>query len=111
MTVYLAVFGIMGLMAAVGGFVHSAIQVYFNPVLLLGKNLNVLAAVIMGGASVRGGKGTVLGTLLGVILVGLISQALVYLKIPTVWMDAFVGTFLILFAVYQTLESRERKAI
>lgn len=111
LTVYLAVFGILGLMSAVGGFVHSAIQSYFNPVLLLGKNLGVLAAVIMGGASIRGGKGTVLGTLLGVIIVGLISQALVYLAIPTVWMDAFVGTFLILFAVYQTIENRERKVI
>ena len=74
----------------------------------MGKNMQVLAAVIMGGASIKGGKGTVIGTILGVLLVGIINQSLVYLKIPTAWMDAFVGTTFIAFAIYQTLESRTK---
>jgi ribose/xylose/arabinose/galactoside ABC-type transport system permease subunit len=71
--------------------------------------MQVLAAVIIGGASISGGKGTVFGTFLGVLLIGVINQALVYLRIPTEWMDAFVGVTFIAFSVYQTLESRAGK--
>ena len=107
--VYLTVFPIMGVMAGIAGLTQCALAAVFSPVLLMGKNMQVLAAVIMGGASIRGGKGSVLGTFLGVLLIGLINQALVYLKIPTAWMDAFVGVTFIAFAVYQTLETRTSK--
>ena len=107
--VYLTVFPIMGAMAAIAGLTYSALELNFRPYLFLGKNMMVLAAVIMGGASIRGGKGSVFGTFLGVVLVGVINQALVYLKIPTAWMDAFVGVTFIAFAVYQTLETRTSK--
>jgi len=107
--VYLTVFPIMGAMAAIAGVTDTGLQTNFRPYLFLGKNMMVLAAVIMGGASIRGGKGSVLGTFLGVLLVGIINQALVYLKIPTAWMDAFVGVTFIAFAVYQTLETRTSK--
>jgi simple sugar transport system permease protein len=107
--VYLTVFPIMGVMAGIAGLTQCALAAVFTPVLLMGKNMQVLAAVIMGGASIRGGKGSVFGTFLGVLLIGVISQALVYLKIPTAWMDAFVGVTFIAFAVYQTLEVRTNK--
>jgi simple sugar transport system permease protein len=107
--VYLTVFPIMGVLAGIAGLTYSVLEMNFRPYLFLGKNMQVLAAVIMGGASIRGGKGTVIGTFLGVLLIGVINQALVYLKIPTEWMDAFVGITFIAFAVYQTLESRTTK--
>ncbi len=107
--VYLTVFPIMGVMAAIAAITNNGLQASFAPYVFLGKNMMVLAAVIMGGASIRGGKGSVLGTFLGVLLVGIINQALVYLKIPTAWMDAFVGVTFIAFAVYQTLETRTSK--
>jgi simple sugar transport system permease protein len=107
--VYMTVFPIMGVMAAIAGVTDVGLQANFRPYLFLGKNMMVLAAVIMGGASIRGGKGTVIGTFLGVLLIGIINQALVYLAIPTAWMDAFVGITFIAFAVYQTLELRTSK--
>lgn len=107
--VYLTVFPIMGLMAALAGITWSGLEQQFRPVLFQGKNMAVLASVIMGGASMRGGKGTVLGAFLGTILFGIISQALVYMKIPTAWMDAVMGITFIAFATYQTLESRNDK--
>ena len=107
--IYLTVFPIMGLMAALAGITWSGLEQQFRPVLFQGKNMQVLAAVIMGGASVRGGKGSVLGVFLGTILIGIISQALVYMRIPTAWMEAVMGITFIAFAVYQTLESRTNK--
>jgi simple sugar transport system permease protein len=71
--------------------------------------MRVYATVIIGGASIHGGKGSVFGTLMGVLLVGLINQAMVYLRIPTAWGDAFVGVTFIAFAIYQTLENRSGK--
>jgi len=107
--VYLTVFGIMGLMAGLAGITWSGLEQQFRPVLFQGKNMQVLAGVIMGGASVRGGKGSVLGAFLGTILIGIIGQALVYLRIPVAWMDAVMGITFIAFAIYQTLESRTDK--
>jgi len=107
--VYLVVFPIMGALAGIAGLTYSVLEMNFRPYLFLGKNMQVLAAVIIGGASISGGKGTIFGTFLGVLLLGVINQALVYLKIPTAWMDAFVGVTFIAFAVYQTLETRTNK--
>jgi simple sugar transport system permease protein len=107
--VYLIVFPIMGVLAGIAGLTYSVLEMNFRPYLFLGKNMQVLAAVIIGGASISGGKGTVFGTFLGVLLIGVINQALVYLRIPTEWMDAFVGVTFIAFSVYQTLESRAGK--
>jgi simple sugar transport system permease protein len=98
----------MGVMAGIAGLTFSALALNFQPYLFLGKNMQVLAAVIMGGASIRGGKGTIIGTFLGVLLLGIINQALVYLRIPTEWMDFFVGVTFIAFTIYQTLETRNR---
>ena len=103
--IYLMVFAIMGGMAAIAGVVSSGLGSgsYGN------NFLRVYATVIIGGASIRGGKGSVFGTMLGVLLVGLINQALVYLKIPTAWGDAVLGVIFIAFTTYQTIESRVNK--
>jgi simple sugar transport system permease protein len=105
--IFLIVFSIMGAMAAVAGATNSGLG--FGNATFAGKFMKVYATVIIGGASIRGGKGSVFGTLLGVILVGLINQALVYLRIPTAWMDALLGAAIIVFAFYQTLENRTSK--
>lgn len=103
--IYLMVFAIMGGIAAIAGVTSSGLGVGSY-----GSNFfRVYATVIIGGASIRGGKGSVPGTMFGVFLVGLINQALVYLRIPTAWGDAFLGVIFIAFAAYQTIESRVNK--
>jgi simple sugar transport system permease protein len=105
--IYLTAFSIMGAMAAVAGVTNAGLGL--GNLTFASKYMRVYATVIIGGASVHGGKGSAFGTLLGVLLVGLINQALVYLRIPTVWGDAFLGVVFILFTTYQTLESRINK--
>lgn len=105
--IYLTVFSIMGAMAAIAGVTNSGLG--FGNSSFAGKFMRVYATVIIGGASIHGGKGSVFGTLLGVLLVGLINQALVYLKIPTAWGDAVLGVIFIAFTTYQTLESQLNK--
>jgi rhamnose transport system permease protein len=61
----------------------------------LGLELQVIAAVIVGGAAVSGGRGTVVGTLLGVILLGMIGPALTFLGISAYWERALQGTIIL----------------
>ena len=102
--IYLLVFAMLGSMAAIAGVTSSGLGggSYGN------NFLRVYATVIIGGASIHGGKGSVLGTMLGVLLVGLINQALVFLRIPTSWGDAVLGIIFIAFTSYQTIESRRK---
>lgn len=102
--VYIAAFAILGSMAALAAVTNTGLGMgasSFNA-----KYLTVYATVIIGGGSIRGGKGSTLGTILGVFLVGLIAQAMVYVRIPTEWMDMVLGLLLIAFTTYQTLEER-----
>jgi rhamnose transport system permease protein len=57
----------------------------------LGLEMKVIAAVLVGGTSITGGKGTVLGTLLGVVLLGAIGPALTFLGVSAYWERAIQG--------------------
>lgn len=103
--IYLLVFAMTGAMAAIAGVTSSGLGSgsYGN------NFLRIYATVIIGGASIHGGKGSVLGTMIGVLLVGLINQALVFMRIPTAWGDAVLGVIFIAFTTYQTIENRVNK--
>ncbi|MBM3138125.1 MAG: ABC transporter permease [Chloroflexi bacterium] len=102
--IYMTAFAILGAMAAVAGVTSSGLGTGSSP--FGAKYMTVYATVIIGGASIHGGKGSVAGTLMGVLLVGLIGQALVYMRIPTAWMDFVLGALFIIFTMYQTLENK-----
>ena len=106
--IYMVVFPIMGIMAALAGVTNSILKSDFWPYLFIGKNMQVLAAVVLGGASTTGGKGTVFGTFLGAILIGLVSQALVYLGVDTQWYDAVVGIIFVVYATFQSLAEQRQ---
>lgn len=60
-----------------------------------GYELTIIASVVIGGASLAGGKGSVLGVLLGAMLIALVNNALVLLTVPTYWQQAFIGAVII----------------
>ena len=68
-----------------------------------GWELRVITAVILGGASLKGGAGTVLGTFLGVFLMALITNALTLLGVDIYWQQFVVGVVLISAVVIDTL--------
>ena len=106
----LVVFGLMGVLAAIAGVTQSGFSRNFNPTLFIGQNLDVLAAVILGGASIRGGRGTVIGAFLGVLLIQIINRALILTGIPVEWQKFVVGLILVLFTAIPAIrESRLRK--
>ncbi len=107
--IMLIIFGLMGLFAAVAGVTQAFLSRNFNPVIFINDPLDVLAAVILGGAAINGGRGTVIGTVLGVLLIQLIRRALILAGIPVEWQRLVVGLILILFTSLPALRERRVK--
>jgi ribose transport system permease protein len=72
----------------------------------LGYELQVIAAAVIGGVSLTGGRGTILGAVLGAMIIGLIQNALVLLQVPPYWQQAFIGGIIILAAVVDIVRQR-----
>ena len=65
-----------------------------SPVAATGLELSVVTAVILGGASLSGGRGTILGTVLAVLIIGVLNNGLILLKVPSFWQDVTRGLLL-----------------
>lgn len=76
----------------------------------LGMELKVIAAVVVGGTAVNGGRGTVVGTLLGVILLGAIGPALTFLGVNAYWEKALQGAIILAAVSLEALPARTRGA-
>lgn len=70
--------------------------------------MKVIAAVVVGGAAITGGSGTVIGTVLGVILLGSVGTALTFLGVSAYWEQAIQGA-IILAAVAINVTGRRRE--
>jgi len=93
----LAVFMICGALAGVAGMMYAARFGYVNPGITgVGFELQVVAAVVIGGTSITGGTGTALGTVLGVLLLAMISAALPILGVSGFWQGAIYGGLIVL---------------
>lgn len=76
----------------------------------VGKELAVIAAVVIGGTSIMGGRGSVLGTLLGALLVQTVASGVTQLRWPSQLSDLFVGLAIIIAVGVDLLRERARKA-
>ncbi len=90
------IYSYIGLLAGVAGLVHASLARIANPFDLVGMELNVIAAVVLGGARITGGHGTVIGTLLGIGLVVVINNNLILLGIPAYWQKVLIGILILL---------------
>ena len=62
---------------------------------LVGDELSVIAAAVIGGASIDGGKGKIFGVILGVTVIYLLKGTLIFLGLSSSWNNLFVGSILI----------------
>lgn len=95
-TVLLFVYGISGLLSGLGG-VMSASRLYAANGLQLGQSyeLDAIAAVILGGTSFVGGVGSILGTLIGALIIAVLSNGLILLGVSDIWQYIVKGLVII----------------
>ncbi len=91
-------FGWMGLMAGIGGLMQVNIVQEVVPNALIGREMDVLAAVVLGGARLGGGRGSVFGCVLGVLLVAITQNGLNLMGVSPFAFKMVVG-FIILVAI------------
>lgn len=85
-----------GALAGFAGLLHSSMIWLANPRDFIGLELDVIAAVVLGGASIFGGRGSVLGTLLGVFMLVMVKNSLIIMKVDTTWQKVVVGLIIII---------------
>lgn len=90
------VFLICGGFAAVSGIATAARLGVAQSTAGMGYELDAIAAVIIGGASVKGGTGTVAGTIMGAAIMGVLKNALVLLSVSAYWQQAIIGVVILL---------------
>ncbi|MBK5246473.1 MAG: ribose ABC transporter permease [Peptostreptococcaceae bacterium] len=100
------VYGSAGLLAALGGIIITARLGSAQPTAGSGYELDAIAAVVLGGTSMAGGVGTIFGTAIGALIIGLLNNALNLLQVPSYFQDVAKGV-VILIAV---LLDRKQKA-
>ena len=98
-----------GALAGFSGLLHSSMIWLANPRDFVGLELDVIAAVVLGGASIFGGRGTVLGTVLGVFILVMIQNSLILMGIDTTWQRVVVGAMLV--AAVTVTALRDRRAL
>ncbi|MCF7944919.1 MAG: ABC transporter permease [Spirochaetia bacterium] len=84
-------YSFLGFSAGVAGMLQALNTQTVAPNALIGREFDVVAAVVLGGADIFGGAGTIGGTLLGVLLITVITNALTILKVPAYWHQVFIG--------------------
>lgn len=85
-----------GVLAAIGGVTYTILMRQSSPQNLMGAEMMVIAAVVVGGTRITGGHGTVLGTILGVLLIAIVQNNLVLVGIPTHLQTFVVGLIIVL---------------
>ena len=109
--IMMVIFALMGIFAAIAGVTQAFLSRFFNPVIFIGNPLDVIAAIILGGAAITGGRGSVIGTVLGVLLIQLINKALILTGIPVEWQKLVVGLILIIFISLPAIRERRARRI
>lgn len=107
-TVHVFLFAYAGGLAGLAGIIHVCANRLANPFDLVGTEINVIAAVVLGGARITGGTGSVLGTMFGVLLVVVVNSVLVLVGIPSTWQRLVVGIFILLAAAFFVIRQRRK---
>lgn len=89
--VQIIIFGFVGAMAGLGAASQMFIVQSVSPTSLVGREMEVLAIVVLGGAALTGGKGSVVGNILSLILIAMLDNGLIFLKISSYWHLVFMG--------------------
>ena len=104
-----ATFVLSGLSSALAGAILCSQLSAGDPNAARGLELEVITAIVLGGASLAGGRGTMWGTIIGLTTIGVLNNGLILLDVPTFWQRVAQGLMLILAVSFDA--TRERLAV
>ncbi len=104
----IAIYTLAGALAALGGLVLTARLNSAQPQAGSALELDVIAAVVIGGASLAGGIGTAYGTLIGALIIGVLRNGLNLLNVSSFWQQVVVGIVIALAVMTDTLRRKRR---
>ena len=102
-----AVYAICGMLTGLAGMIEASRLMTGQPTAGQGYELQVIAAVVIGGGSLRGGEGSVIGTLIGAFIMGLLSNGSDLLGISPYLQQAIIGAVIILAVTVDELRKRK----
>jgi simple sugar transport system permease protein len=104
------IYAFVGFLSGIASIQYVSLVRHVHPFNLMGMQLDVIAAVVLGGASLTGGSGTVPGTLLGVWMIYIIRNSLVLMRIPSYWDPVVIGLIIIASTAINAYRRQLRKA-
>ena len=104
----LIVYSIAGACAAIGGIIVTSRLDSAQPNAGMGFELDSIAAVVIGGTSLSGGKGTILGTVQGALIIGILNNGLVLLNVSPFWQQVIKGLVILLAVIIEKFNSKEK---
>lgn len=99
-----------GMLAGFAGILHASMIWQANPRDFIGLELDVIAAVVLGGASIFGGRGSVLGTMIGVFILVMVKNSLILMRVDTTWQRVVVGIIIIAATAITVWRDRKKAA-
>jgi len=108
--VVFSVFVLMGALCGLAAVLHSVRFAAVDPSAGVGLELQIIAAVVVGGVAISGGRGTLVGATLGVLLLTTIRPALVFLGAEAHWEKALQGAIILLAVAVDALPKQDRHA-
>ncbi len=86
---------LVGVIAAIAGLIRTSMMGQMHPTNLLGMEMMVIAAVVLGGTAITGGTGTLTGVMLGTLLITTVQNSMILMGIPTFWQGFSLGLLII----------------